>query len=220
MKRILSSIVVLFIFFSCSINCYAAEYKETRTGDVYGKYNFYSNEGIYTAISSDGYYEVTTNNEVHIKVICPRTELTLVVHQISKNETECYDWFESCISQDVVSFIPYDIFFLDSSGERVELAPDIEITITKSQANESVLWLSYDGTATPLAHSVNGDALAFKTTNSGGYYLLCENMSEAQSPQTGDTSNIHLWIVLLIVSMVMLIITTRKYWIVRKSEQI
>lgn len=34
MKRILSSIVVLLIFFSYSINCYAAEYKETRTGDV------------------------------------------------------------------------------------------------------------------------------------------------------------------------------------------
>lgn len=217
MKRILSSIVVLLIFFSCSINCYAAEYKETRTGDVYGKYNFYSNEGIYTAISSDGSYEVTTDNEVHIKVSYSRTELTLVVHQISKNEKACYDWFESCISQDVVSFIPYDIFFLDSSGNRVELASDIEITISKSHSNESVLSLSYDGTATPLTYSVDGDTLVFKTTNNGGYYLLCENKNEAQSPQTGDTSNIHLWIVLLIVSMVMLIIITRKYWTVKKS---
>lgn len=218
MKRILSSIVVLLIFFSCSINCYAAEYKETRTGDVYGKYNFYSNEGIYTAISSDGSYEVTTDNGVHIKVNCSRTELTLVVHQISKLEKECYDWFESCFSQDVASFIPYDIFFLDSSGERVELAPDMEMAISKSQADESVLWLSYDGTTTTLTYTVNNDELVFKTTNIGGYYLLYENMSEAQSPQTGDTSNIHFWILLLIISLVMLVITTRKYRTLQKTN--
>ena len=217
MKRILSSIVILLLFFSCSINCYAVEYNETRTNDVYGKYNYYSNEGMYTAVSSGCSYEVTTDNEVHIKVSYSRTELTLVVHQISKNEKACYDWFESCITQDVVSFIPYDIFFLDSSGDRVELASDIEITVSKSHSNESVLSLSYDGTATPLTHSVNGDTLVFKTTNNGGYYLLCENKNETQSPQTGDTSNIHLWIVLLIVSIVMLIISTKKYSIVRKS---
>ena len=135
MKRILSSIVVLLIFFSCSINCYAAEYKETRTGDVYGKYNFYSNEGLYTAVSSDDFYEVTTDDGVHIRVSRLNPELTLVVHQISKSEKECYNWFESCVSQNVVSFIPYDIFFLDPSGDRVELAPDIEITISKSHSN-------------------------------------------------------------------------------------
>jgi len=69
MKRILSSIVVLLIFLSCSVNCYAAEYEETYTGDVYGKYNYYSNKGIYTAISNDGIYEVITDNGVQIESI-------------------------------------------------------------------------------------------------------------------------------------------------------
>lgn len=217
MKRILSSIVVLLIFFSCSINCYAAEYKETRTGDVYGKYNYYSNKGIYTATVSDGSYEVITDNGVQIKVSCSSTELTLVVHQISKSEEECYNWFESCVSQDVISFIPYDIFFLDSSGEKVELSPNMEITISKTKANESILLLSYDGTATPLTYTVNGDRFVLKATNSGGYFLLCENMSEAQVPKTGDTSHIHLWTFLVVVSVVMSVITTRKYWAVRKQ---
>ena len=218
MKRILSSVVVLLIFFSCSINCYAAEYKETCTGNVFGKYNFYSNERIYTAISNDGSYKVTTDKRVHIRVSCSRTELTLVVHEISKNEKECFDWFVSCIPQDVVSFIPYDIFFLDPSGDRVELAPDMEMAISKSQANESMLWLSYDGTATALTYTVNNDILVLKTTNSGGYYLLYENMSEAQSPQTGDTSNIHFWILLLILSLVMLVFTTKKYRSLQKTD--
>lgn len=218
MKRILSFVTTLFVLFSCSINCLAAEYKDMQSGSVYGKFNYYSNPGMYTATSTDGSYEVITDNGVQIKVSSSTTELTLVVHQISKSEKECHNWFESCVTQDVVNFIPYDIFFLDSSGKRIELSPDIEITISKTQVNESVLWLSYNGTATPLTYTVNGDRLVFKATNIGGYYLLCENMSETQSPQTGDTSNIHFWILLLIVSLVLLVITARKYRTVQKTN--
>jgi len=211
MKRILSSIVVLLIFLSCSVNCYAAEYEETYTGDVYGKYNYYSNKGIYTAISNDGIYEVITDNGVQIRVNNSKDDLTLVVHQIPQDEKECYDWLESCVPQDVISFTPYDIYYIDATGKRVELSSNTKITISKSHSNETVLWLSCDGTTTNLANTVNNDMLTFKTKSIGGYYLSCENISETQSPQTGDVSNIHFWTLLLIISAVMLIITTRKY---------
>lgn len=216
MKRILSSIVVLLIFFSCSANCYAAEYNETRTGGVYGKYNFYSNEGIYTAVSNNGCYELTTDDGVKIKIYSSSIDLTLIVHQISKGEKECYNWFENCIPQNVVSFVPYDIFFLDPSGERVELTSDIEIAISESHTNESILWLAYDGSTFSIKHYVNDNSLVFKTISNGGYYLLCKNASEIQSQQTGDVSCLYLWSTLFLVSLIVFIIITKRYWSDRK----
>ena len=159
MKRILFSIVVLLIFFSCSINCYAAEYKETRTGDVYGKYNFYSNEGIYTAISSDGSYEVTTDNEVHIKVSYSRTELTLVVHKIPKSEIECYDWLESCIPQSYTDFQAYEIYCINASGERVDLPANTKITMSNTYSNTSVQKVSYSGELNIVRHFIEKNNL-------------------------------------------------------------
>ena len=213
MKRILSSIVVLLIFFSCSINCYAAEYKETRTGDVYGKYNFYSNEGIYTAISSDGSYEVTTDNEVHIKVSYSRTELTLVVHQIPKSEIECYDWLKSCIHQSYTDFQAYEIYCINASGERVDLPANTKITMSNTYSNTSVQKVSYSGELNIVRHLVENNNLIFKTIDKDGYYLLCESAKDPQSPQTGDNSNLRLWWILLIVSatsVVVLCVEQRK----------
>ena len=205
MKRVLSSIVVLLIFFSCSIHCYAAENEERHTGDVYGKYVYYSNEGMYAAAPNNGSYEVTTDNGVDIEVSSSSTDLTLAVHQISKDEKECYDWFKSCIPQDVVSFIPYDFFFIDSAGKRVELLGDTEIAISKTVAYDSILWLSFDGEVVAISHADGEHEAIFKTVNEGGYYLLCDNADNVQPPQTGDTSILLLWTMYLLVSGTVLI---------------
>lgn len=200
MKRILSSIAVLLIFFSCSINCYAAEYKETRTGDVYGKYNFYSNEGIYTAVPNSGYYELVTDDGVQINVSSSSMDLVLIVHQMPKSETACYEWLKSCITQSYTDFQAYDIYCINASGERVDLPTNTIITISNTYSNTSVQQVSYCGELTAVQHSVENYYLTFKTIDNDGYYLLCENINDPQSPQTGDNSKLWLWWILLIVS--------------------
>lgn len=200
MKRILSSIVVLLIFFSCSINCYAAEYKETRIGDVCAKYNYYSNEGIYTAEHNNDCYELVTDDGVQINVYSSNMDFVLVVHQISKSENECYDWLKSCIPQSYTDFQAYDIYCINASGERVDLPTNTIITISNTYSNTSVQQVSYCGELTAVQYSVENNNLTFKTTDNNGYYLLCEKINDPQSPQTGDNNKLWLWCLLLIVS--------------------
>ena len=200
MKRILYFIIVLLLFFSCSVNCYAAEYNETRTGDVYGKYNYCSNKGMYTEVSSGKIHEVITDDGVHIEVDCLNKDLTLVVYQIPKSEIECYDWLKSCIPQSYTDFQAYEIYCINASGERIELPADTKITMSNTYSNPSVQKVSYSGELNVAPHSVEINKLIFKNIDKDGYYLLCESTKEPQSPQTGDNSNLQLWWLLLILS--------------------
>lgn len=213
MKRILSSIVILLLFFSCSINCYALEYNETRTGDVYGKYNYYSNEGMYTAVSSGDFYEVITDDGVHIEVSCLSSDLILVVHQIPKSEIECYDWLKSCIPQGHTNFGAYEIYCINASGKRVGMSANTKIIMSNTYSNTSVQKVSYSGELNSVQYSIENNNLIFKTIDKDGYYLLCESTKDPQSPQTGDNSNLQLWWLLLIVSatsVVVLCVEQRK----------
>ncbi len=200
MKRILSAIVVLLIFFSCSINCYATEYKETRTGDVCAKYNYYSNEGIYTVAHNNDCYKLVTDDGVQINVYSSNMDLVLVVHQISKSENECYDWLKSCISQSYTDFWAYDIYCINASGERVGLPANTKIAISNTYSNTSVLQVSYCGELNAIQHTVENNNLTFKTIDNDGYYLVYEYINDPQAPQTGDNSKLWLWWLLLIVS--------------------
>lgn len=197
MKRILSCFVALLITFSCSMNCRASENEEARTGGVYGKYIFCTKEGMHTVMPEDGAYEVTTDDGVQITVSGTEAELLLVIHRISEEETECYDWMKSCLPETVVSFVPYDIYFINSSGDRKELSSGVEISISTTKEDGqvsvpsvadtevSVLHLSYDGEVTVLSHTVKDGRVVFETIEKRGYYLLCE--AETQDSTEGST---------------------------------
>lgn len=214
MKRLLSSIAVLLIFFSCSISCFAAEY----TGDVYARINYSSASGVYTATSNNGQYVVITDNGIQIMVNSNHSDLVLVVHQIMKNEQNSYEWFESCIPQSVIGFIPYDIYFLNASGERIELSSENTITISISKSAQYVLGLSCEGNIINIPYSINDANITFTASTSSDYYVLCEEAGDIKSPQTGDTSNIYLFVIILFISLICLLLTARKLYS-SKSKQ-
>lgn len=213
MKRLLSSVIVLFVMLSCVISCYAAECEKVYTGNIYGKYNYYSNSDFYVAESNGEFYEAITDNGVTITINTILTDnFTVIVHQISQDEKDCYEWIASCISHDFVNFTAYDIYCLNTSGERVELPTNAEITISPISLIDSVLWLSYDGEASTISHIVNEQKLTFKTVGNGGYYLLCKDTAELQSPQTGNAMIMYPWLFLMMISLVVLAITSRKLY--------
>lgn len=205
MKRILFSVVVLLIFFSCPINCFASKYEEPHTGNVYAKVNYYANPEIYTADSDNSQYVITTDDGTQITVHSNNLDLVLVIHQITKDEKESYEWFESCVAQSEISFIPYDIFFLNASGERIELSHENEIAISPSNSAQYVLGLSYEGTVTDIPYSIIGDYITFTATDTSNYYLLCKSTSNTNNPQTGDTVNVYTSFLILIINGALLL---------------
>lgn len=210
MKRILSIITVLFVLFSCSINCFAAGNGNTISGNVYGKYNYFSDANVYTANSDNGKYQIETEDGVKIIIRSKSSDLILIVHQISKDEKEAYEWIKSCVPQSIIRYIPYDIFFLNASGERIELSSEDEVTISSINQNQYILGLSSDGNITEISCAKYNERITFKVSTISNYYLLCEKAMAVNSPPTGDTSNIYLWLILLLVSFVCLIITASK----------
>ena len=209
MKRILSSVVALFILFSCATDCDAAEYKDASTGDVYGEYVFCANEGMHMVMPDEGSYEVKTDDGVQIEVGGAKTELPLVIHRIPEKETECYDWIKSCLPEAVVSFVPYEVFFVDSSAGKVKLPSGMHISISENDDEACILWLSYSGEVKVLPHTVADKKIAFETVEGGGYYLVCKTMGQIDTPDTGDNMNRQFWTVLLVAAFAVFALTTK-----------
>lgn len=218
MKRILPSIVVLLILFS-SISCFAAEYEETRTGNVYAKVSYPSNSGMYTAISNNGKYVIITDDNIQITVYSNNSDLVLVVHQIMMNEKKSYEWFESCIPKSVICFIPYDIYFLNASRERIELSSENKITISISKSTQYVLGLSCEGNIIDMPYLIKDGNIIFTTTVSSDYYLLCEKQNNIKSPETGNIYDTHLLSNIELVILIYLVLCSKKYVCSKKDKE-
>lgn len=209
MKRIVSFVAVVLIFFSCYVNCYAAEYEETYMGNVYAKINYSSDSKVYTATPIRGQYALTTDDGIQITVDSNNLDLVLVVHQITEKEKEAYEWFKSCMPQSVIRFIPYDIYFLNASGDRIELSSEDAITISIYKSTQYVVGLSCDGNLIDISYSINNYNVTFKASSSSNYYVLCEALGSVKSPQTGITSDSYL-LIMLFMSLLNLLLVTRR----------
>lgn len=209
MKRIVFFVAVVLISISCYLNCYAAEFEETNIGNVYAKINYSSDAEVYTATPIRGQYAVTTDDGIQITVNSNNLNLVLVVHQITEKEKEAYDWFKSCMPQSVIRFIPYDIYFLNASGNRIELSSEDAITISIYKSTQYVVGLSCDGTLMDISYSKNDYNVTFKVANSSNYYILCEAMGDVKSPQTGIISDSYL-LVMLFISLILLLAIRRQ----------
>lgn len=187
MKKILPSIAVFFILLSCTVTCFASEYETSAVGNTYAKYNYFSNPGMYAASYDSGQYTVQTDEGIQIIVYGGNSELLLVVHQITSSEPEAFRWFESCTTQVNGNITPFDIFFLDSAGNRQELPLGTRVKISIQTTEQYVCALLYDGTLCEVTGSFYDGYADFTTTHTQQYYLLCDGLSEL-SPHTGATS--------------------------------
>lgn len=195
MKCIAYFITALFILLSCSADSFAAEHEDLLTGNVYGKFNYYSNAEMYTDTSTNGEYVITADNGIQISISSDIFELMLVVHQITENDKECYAWISSRVSQEASDFIPYDIFFIDADGNRIELPDEAVISIKVPDSINSIIGLSFDGDITNIPYSCKNGSLNFTPVTFGNYYVLCKKVKEQTSPKTGDDS----WICILMI---------------------
>lgn len=223
MKRVITLILVIFSLLSTSITCFAAESEEVVECPVYAKYHS-SNIKLNTTIIENGKGTLTTQDGTSLIVYLQEqyNGYMLVVHVTTENDKDAFAWFKSRVSDDVVDFIPYEIYLINFEDKRVELPNNTLIQISASNRSDFIIGLSYSGETSVINTNYKDGKLIFKSTEQSNYYFICSKSVvtnvDAKSPQTGDTSNIHLWIVLFVISLILLIITTRRYRVVRKQQ--
>lgn len=222
MKKVITLILVIFSLLSASTTCFAAESEQVVECPVYAKYHS-SNIELNTTIIENGKGTLTTQDGSSITVLLDDKydEYVLVVHPITEKDKDAFVWFKSCVPSDIVEFSSYDIYLLNAENKRVELPNNTLVQISVSERNDFILGLSCSGKTSVISTTYEDGKLKFNSSEESNYYLICSKSIDTDvdidSPQTGDMANIHLWIVLLVASLLMLIITTRKYWTVRKS---
>lgn len=223
MKRVITFLLVIFSLVSTSITCFATESKEVVECSVYAKYHP-SNVELNTAIIENG--KGTLTNRDGSSFIVELEEkyngYMLVVHPITENDKDAFAWFRRCVPNNVVDFSPYEIYLLNSENQREELPNNTLIQISVSNRSDFILGLSYSSEIVVINTTYKDGKLIFNSSSRSNYYLICRKTVDTNvvvdSPQTGDTSNIHLWIVIFAISLIMLIITTRKYRVIRKQQ--
>lgn len=190
------------VLFSClSFSCSAEETSHlhqpnlTASHPVY-VYVVYNIDGNPEYIQSNDYdeeeqvYTVTTPDGITIRVWYPKGGLTLVIHEIK--EAEPMKWFNGLFPE-CSRIQPYEIFFLEERGGRINLPDGIRIEMSGLLSTERMTLLNTDEEKTLLPARVDQGRLVFYSSADADYYVL-GTLKPSALPQTGDEINLALWI--------------------------
>ena len=116
--------------------------------------------------------------------------LLFVVEHIQEEENgEIHDWIVKCMEGHGTNLRVYDIYFVDSNGQRYEVDGQITVTISLNGAykNPSVYYVSEQGSVTRMESSVSGGKISFAATHNS-YYVLAEQPEGGNETETpGET---------------------------------
>lgn len=223
MKRIFASLLAVLLLLPLSITVFADE--EKTTVDVTAKY-ISTIDGAECAPVENGTATVTLPDGTVVTVDGVSGDgLTLVVFPIPKSHTDAWAWFESCMKSHESKLYPMEIYFLDQDGNRQEVTGGITIIVQSTTAYTKPIAcsLSTSGKVKTLNSKTDGGKITF-STDGNRYYVLAEKNTGStpgtdtlNSLQTGDASNIYLWMAVAGISLLFLILLL--FWKRKKKEE-
>lgn len=148
----------------------------------------------------------------------------IIVPVTAKEEPDAYKWLTGNLSKNDKASTAYYLGFYDNDDNHTQPAGDVTITLTiqKGYENTKLYYMDTNGQLKQLHYSAASDSAKF-TISATGYYLFLKpagdsnkpdpavpdnnnNGSDINSPKTGDSSNLSLWLALFITSSVTLIL--------------
>lgn len=117
--------------------------------------------------------------------------LFVVEHILEEENGEIHDWVGKCMEGLGTNLRVYDIYFVDSNGQRYEVDGQITVTISLNGGyrNPSVYYVSGQGSVTRMESSVSDGRISFTTTHNS-YYVLAEQPeggNETEAPGETET---------------------------------
>ena len=222
MKRMFTAFIVILLFVCILVTASAAG---TKTADEAGQsfslsvkavFKESGDLNIYKNNVSGGSSSITTRNGTIVTVTGNKETfepgVRLVVREITAEETEAYGWFTGVLKETGTDILPFDIYF-EKDGQRIPLNSKIQITITlpDSYTSPLVCYVTTDGKVEVLPSSIKDGKISFET-NYTSYYVLADKIKNPSDiPQTGDNTNLLLYISLTLFSVCILIFMTRRY---------
>lgn len=205
MKRMFTALIVVLLF-GCIQTTSASKAKTIdKMGQSFSisvkavfKESGYSN--VYKSNTSGDYSSITTRNGITVAVTSAEefeSDIRLVVREISKEETEAYDWFSSVMKEVGTDILPFDIYF-EKDGQRITLNSKIQIIITLPDGYMSpfICYVTTDSKVKALQSNIKDGKISFEAEHHC-YYVLADKI-KGISPQTGDNVDLLLYIALVV----------------------
>lgn len=218
MKRIMTWLLTMIVILSASVTAFAAEPDDetqpTSNVDVYAKY-VNNTEWNVVPVDASGNGSTTLSDGTQINVSgAAQSGWQLAIDPIT--EKEAVDWIGGVLDGKAKDLSPLHIYFINASGN-IKAADGVTVTIKlpKKLTDPAAYSLTGEGNASGLTVSMEDGSLTF-TTDGSPYYVLGEKVSggtpstdettsdTGDSPQTGDSSNMWLWVALTLVAVAVL----------------
>ena len=199
-----------------SLPAFAAGYGigDSAEIDVFGTAVYFSEDNVHVSEDKgDGSYSVKADGGVKVTVNSPEQKgLLLVVRIVDHTDKGAYEWFLEGADKYGTKPAVFDIYFIDSDGNRVEPAKKAKVDVALNEAYSRLKLYSVDkdGTFTELDLQVKGATITFEVSREGYYVFLEGKPDPSQPPQTGDV-NILLFVSIALTSaIIMVLVTGRK----------
>jgi len=184
---IITALILLFcltLAFAASASASAVSgVPGNAAGDIVAQYAG-SLEGCYTCQVDSGGASITTDSGVTVAVHGSLADnLTLVVMPVPQSDTQAWNWFQSMMDGKAEEFLPFDIYFLDESGNVVADSSAIEVAITapNGYANPAIYNLFPNETLNKLNSTVTGQRLTI-IYSGAGYIVLASEAPDGGNP--------------------------------------
>lgn len=147
----------------------------------------------YSAMTQNGTAKVTLPDGTIITAGGSALEdgLLFVIEPVTEADAaDVYAWISSCLQGKGSDLNVYDIYFVDSTGNRCDAAGETTITISLSSdyENPSVYRVATDGTDTQMGTSVENGMISF-VMGENGYYALLESPEDTSGSSSGAGSS-------------------------------
>lgn len=211
MKRMFTAFMTVLLFICIPITVSAAEMKtadtvgQSVTISVKAVFKENTDPNIYKNNVSGGSSSVTTKNGITVTITggaeAFEPGVRLVVREITAEEKDVRDWFSGVLNETGTDILPFDIYF-EKDGQRIPLNSKLQITITlpDGYAAPLVCHVTTDGKATVLPSNVKDGKIRFEIEHTSYYAIADKIRNSGDSPQTGDNTNLLLYISLMVFS--------------------
>lgn len=194
MKKIVCGLLVLVMLLTVPVTAFAATDTLTAPGQdssvpAFGTYSE-TDPNVYT-VKPDASGNFTVDNGQDIIIVDPvsdRSGYKLVIRFFNPSNEEAISWIADCVDGIHDDILPFEAFYKDKDGNRVELEKGDKVSITVDSTDVVLKSVAPDGTVIDLPFTINGGVLTFEAP--GGkfcYYALAakSGAGTGTNPDTG-----------------------------------